>query len=98
MANEYRNPRGTRAALDAKALAGTIVAGQLYLIADQARIAIGLTGTTYQAYLKEGEGGGGGLSDGNKGDVTVSGSGSTILIAEQGIGRTAAIALALHNY
>ncbi len=51
--------RGTRANLDAAALAGTLVAGEPYLITDEDRIAVGLTAGTYQDYSKVGEGGGG---------------------------------------
>jgi hypothetical protein len=54
-----QQPRGTRAALDALATAGTILPGQVYLITDEARLAVGLTASTYQAFLKSGEGGGG---------------------------------------
>lgn len=55
MAVGYKLPRGTRAALDAKALAGTIVVGQPYLITDEGRIALGLTTGTYEVYAKESE-------------------------------------------
>lgn len=55
MAVPYQLPRGTRAALDAKATAGTIVVGQPYLITDEGRIALGLTTNTYETYAKESE-------------------------------------------
>lgn len=60
MAVGYLIPRGTRAALNAKAGAGTIVAGQPYLITDENRLAVGLTTTTYEVYAKGSEAGGGG--------------------------------------
>lgn len=49
--------RGTRAQLDAAALAGTLAAGEPYLITDEDRIAVGLTASTYQDYALVGEGG-----------------------------------------
>lgn len=55
MAVGYRFPRGTRAALNAKATGGTIVVGQPYLITDEGRIAVGLTTSTYEVYAKESE-------------------------------------------
>lgn len=60
MAVGYKHPRGTRAALNAKAAAGTIEPQQVYFITDEARLAVGLSNNSYQAFLKEGEGGGGG--------------------------------------
>lgn len=56
----YKHPRGTRASLNAKAGAGTLVPGQIYVITDEDRIAVALTTTTYQAYAKQGESAGGG--------------------------------------
>lgn len=58
MAVGYKHPVGTRAALDAKATAGAIVSGQVYLIEDEDRLAVGTGTTAYQAFLKEGETGG----------------------------------------
>jgi hypothetical protein len=57
MPAEIRIKRGTRAQLDAAALAGTLSAGEPYLITDEDRVAVGLTASTYQAYAKVGEGG-----------------------------------------
>lgn len=51
-------PKGTRAALDAKAVAGTIVVGQQYLITDEDRTAVGLTINSYSALAKQSEAGG----------------------------------------
>ncbi len=42
-----RQPRGTRAALDAKASGSTIVPGQVYVVTDEERLAFGLTSSTY---------------------------------------------------
>ena len=50
-----KSPRGTRAALNALATAGTIVPGQGYVITDEARLAVGLTASTYETYAKESE-------------------------------------------
>jgi hypothetical protein len=50
-----RHARGTRAALDARATAGTLKSGEVYLISDEGRIAIGTSSTTYQAFKKEQE-------------------------------------------
>lgn len=55
-----RNPRGTRAALDALATANGIKSGQIYLITDESRIAIGTAVNAYETYAKESEAGGGG--------------------------------------
>lgn len=57
-----RQPRGTRAALNALASASSIKSGQIYLITDEGRIAVGLTTTTYETYAKESEAGSGGSS------------------------------------
>lgn len=46
-----QHKRGIRAALDALASGGGIVAGQLYHITDQDRLAVGKTGTTFAEYL-----------------------------------------------
>jgi len=42
-----RQPRGTRAALDAKASGATIAPGQVYVLTDEERLAFGLTPSTY---------------------------------------------------
>ena len=55
---KLRNPRGTRAALNALASGSMIEPGQIYVIMDESRIAVGLTATTYQTYAKESEAGG----------------------------------------
>lgn len=47
--------RGTRAQLDAAAAAGQLAAGELYLITDEARLAVGLSASSYQALAKESE-------------------------------------------
>ena len=58
MAN-VQHKRGTLAALDALAGAGALKAGQVYLLTDEARLAVALSASTYQAFAKQGEGGGG---------------------------------------
>lgn len=51
----YKHPRGTRAALNALAAAGTLAVGQIYLISDEGRLAIGLTASTYEVFAKGSE-------------------------------------------
>lgn len=50
---------GTRAQLDAAALANGLVAREPYFITDESRFAVGTATNAYQAMTKEGEGGGG---------------------------------------
>lgn len=50
---------GTRAQLDAAALANGLVAREPYFITDESRFAVGTATNAYQAMAKEGEGGGG---------------------------------------
>lgn len=50
-----RHKRGTRAALNALSASNSLVSGQLYVLTDEGRIAVALTSSTYQAFLKEGE-------------------------------------------
>ena len=47
------NKRGTRANLDTLASANGLSAGEVYLITDENRIAIGLSTNTYEAFAKE---------------------------------------------
>lgn len=47
--------RGTRAALDALAGASGLLPGQIYVLTDQARIAVALTTSTYEAFVREGD-------------------------------------------
>jgi len=75
MAVGYKLPRGTRAALNTKAGAGTIVVGQPYLITDENRIAVGLTTTTYATYRLEQEGGLSVFCSGRPADTEVIGGG-----------------------
>lgn len=51
--------RGSRAQINAAAAGSGLLSGEVYLITDESRIAIGLGPTTYQAHAKQGEGGGG---------------------------------------
>lgn len=67
MANIIKIKRGTAANLATLASGGGLSAGELYLITDQQRLAVGLTTTTYQTFAKLSEIGGGGGS----GSVTV---------------------------
>lgn len=53
-----RHARGTRAALNALASSGLLVPWQLYVLSDENRVAIATSTSTYQAFAKEGEGGG----------------------------------------
>lgn len=55
-----RLKRGTRAQIDAAATASQLVVGQPLLITDEERLAVATTTNAYVAFLKEGEGGGGG--------------------------------------
>jgi hypothetical protein len=52
-----QHKRGTRAALDGLAAAGSLRAGQLYLISDEQRIAMAVSGSAYQAYARQSEAG-----------------------------------------
>lgn len=55
MAVGYKNPRGTRAGLNTKATAGQLDPGQIYMLTDESRLAVALTTTAYQTFVKEGE-------------------------------------------
>lgn len=57
---QIRIKAGTRAQLDAAALANGLVAREPYFITDEARFAVGTATNAYQAMAKQGEGGGGG--------------------------------------
>ena len=57
---QIRIKAGTRAQLDAAALANGLVAREPYFITDEARFAVGTATNAYQAMAKYGEGGGGG--------------------------------------
>lgn len=50
-----QHKRGTRAALDAAATAGALKIGEIYLITDEDRIAIGTATNAYVAFAKESE-------------------------------------------
>lgn len=56
--NSIKILRTTRAALDAQAVAVNLREGEPYLITDENRFAIGTSTSAYQAFLKQGEGGG----------------------------------------
>lgn len=58
-----QHKRGTRAALNALAAAGELLPGQIHVIADEGRLAVALTASTYQAFAKQSEAGGGGGAD-----------------------------------
>ena len=49
--------RGTRAQVDAAALANALRAGEVYLITDEARLTVGTSANAHQALAKQGEGG-----------------------------------------
>ena len=57
---QIRIKAGTRAQLDAAALANGLIAREPYFITDEARFAVGTATNAYQAMAKQGEGGGGG--------------------------------------
>jgi hypothetical protein len=50
--------RGTRAQINSAASANGLVQGEIYLITDEDRFAIGLSASTYETYAKESEAGG----------------------------------------
>ena len=54
------NKRGTRSEINVAAATGALNAGEVYLITDEDRIAIGTSTSTYESYAKESEAGGGG--------------------------------------
>lgn len=62
MATLYRHPRGTRAALNALAAADGLTPNVVYQITDEDRLAVATSVSTYQTFLKEGEGSGGSQS------------------------------------
>jgi hypothetical protein len=53
------NKRGTRTEIDSAATANGLNAGEVYLITDEDRIAIGTSTNTYESYAKESETGNG---------------------------------------
>ena len=57
---DIRHKRGTRAALNTLASGSGLKPGQIYVLTDESRIAVALTSNAYQAFSKEGEGGGSG--------------------------------------
>lgn len=59
MPNRITVKRGTRAQLEAAATAGTINAGEPYLIIDEGRFALGTSTSAYQDFAKASEAGGG---------------------------------------
>ena len=59
MALTIKAKRGTRAQINSAASADGLVQGEIYLITDEDRFAIGLSVSTYETYAKESEGGGG---------------------------------------
>lgn len=58
-----RHKRGTRAQIDAAAAANGLVAGQIYLITDEARLTVGTAPSSHQPVARQGEVGGGGGGD-----------------------------------
>lgn len=59
MASTVKQARATRASLTALGVAAGIVPGQVYLLTDEGRLAVGLTPTAFQTFAKESEAGGG---------------------------------------
>ncbi|MNR96409.1 hypothetical protein D3C72_275640 [compost metagenome] len=56
MAIPYQHQRGTRAGLNALAASSGIKPGQVYLVTDESRLAVGLSATTYEVFAKGSEG------------------------------------------
>ncbi len=56
----YKQPRGTRSALNALVASSGLITGQIYLLTDENRIAIATSANTYETFAKESEAGGGG--------------------------------------
>lgn len=48
-----QHPRGTRSAFEALAGANLLLPGQVYLLTDEQRLAVALTASTYEAFVKE---------------------------------------------
>lgn len=65
--------RTTKTNLDLQSASGGLNEGEIYLITDESRLAIGLSSTTYETFAKESEAGGGGTdisdADAAVGDV-----------------------------
>lgn len=55
-----QHPRGTRAALVSLAGTSGLLPGQVYVLTDEARLAVALTTSTFETFAKESEAGGGG--------------------------------------
>jgi hypothetical protein len=66
MANTLRIKRGTRAQLDSAASAGDLLAGELYLITDEGRIAVGTASSGYVRMARLDEIGGGDTGGGTQ--------------------------------
>ena len=74
-----QNLRITRAQLNARAAANQVLPGQVYLISDENRLAVGTSASTYVAQEKQADatitfvidGGGAAITTGVKGDITV---------------------------
>ena len=60
MAISLKIKRGTRAQLTAAANSGSLLAGEPYLVTDEGRFAIGLSGSSFEAFAKQSEVGTGG--------------------------------------
>lgn len=60
MAISLKIKRGTRAQLTAAAGSGTLIAGEPYLVMDEGRFAIGLSGSSFETFAKQSEVGAGG--------------------------------------
>lgn len=59
MGTPIKPKRGTRAGIDAAAGANGLVAGEIYFITDESRLAMGTSASTYETFAKESEAGGG---------------------------------------
>lgn len=57
---DIRHKRGTRAALVVLAGTSSLKPGQIYVLTDEARIAVATTSSTFETFAKESEASGGG--------------------------------------
>jgi len=76
LSNRFQCPRGTRAALNSLAGASGLKVGEIYLITDENRLAVGLTTSTYEVFAKVSEAGGSGSPGGTSGQIQFNNAGA----------------------